>query len=68
MQRWDFSDATQCPNCGKDAVQRIEVRPDETVITCQNCGAARHYTAGGVRLQETYDEDVSNERKDTKET
>jgi predicted RNA-binding Zn-ribbon protein involved in translation (DUF1610 family) len=54
----DFSNATVCPNCGKEAVQRIEMGPDETVITCMNCGAARHYTVDGIRLQETFDEDV----------
>ena len=58
MLLWDFEKATQCSNCGKEAIQRIEVRPDETVITCLNCGAARHYTVDGVRIEETFDEDV----------
>jgi len=56
MKARDFAGATRCPNCGRDAVQRIEVRPDETVITCLNCGVARHYAAGGVRFEETYDD------------
>jgi len=54
----DFSEATRCFNCGKEAIQRIEVRPGETIITCMNCGAAKHYTAGGVTVGGTFDEDV----------
>ena len=60
MKLCDFEHATQCPNCGKEAIQQIEVRPGETIITCMNCGAARHYTEDGVRVQETFDEDVQN--------
>lgn len=55
---WDFANATECFNCGKEAIQRIEIKPDETVVTCQNCGAARHYRIGGVSLGETFSEDV----------
>ena len=58
MQIPDFEKMTRCSNCGKEAIQQIEVRPGETIITCMNCGAARHYTVDGVRVQETFDEDV----------
>ncbi|MGA9141280.1 MAG: hypothetical protein WBZ29_13725 [Methanocella sp.] len=59
MQIPDLENATRCPNCGKEAIQHIELRTGETIITCMNCGAARHYTVDGVRLQETFDEDVT---------
>ncbi len=58
MQISDLENATQCPNCGKEAIQHIELLPDETIITCMNCGAARHYTVDGVRMQETFDDTV----------
>ena len=54
----DFNEETHCFNCGKDAIQHIELRPDETVITCMNCGAARHYRSDGVYLGETFGEDA----------
>lgn len=57
-QLWDFEHETQCPNCGKAAIQRIEVQPGEMIVTCMNCGAARHYTGEGVSVQETFDEDA----------
>ena len=55
---WNFDKATVCFNCNKDAIQRIELRPDETIITCMNCGAARHYRLSGVYLGETFSEEV----------
>ena len=48
----DFSRETSCFNCGKEAIQQIEIRPDEVVITCMNCGAARRYRLNGVSLAE----------------
>jgi uncharacterized Zn finger protein len=53
---WDLGEATHCPGCGKEAVQRIEVRTDEVVVTCMSCGAVRHYTPGGVTIGEAFDE------------
>lgn len=58
MQIPDLEKMNRCSNCGKEAIQYIEVRPGEMIITCMNCGAARHYTDDGVRVQETFDEDV----------
>lgn len=59
---WDFSRETACMNCKKDAIQHIDVRPEETVIICMNCGAARHYTPRGLFISQTFDEDVSGKR------
>jgi transcription elongation factor Elf1 len=56
-----LGDATLCPNCGKEAIQQIDLGPDEVVITCMNCGAARHYGIDGVRLEARFDEDVPKE-------
>jgi transcription elongation factor Elf1 len=53
-----LGNATLCPNCGKEAIQSIELGTDETVITCMNCGVARHYAIDGVRLETRFDEDV----------
>jgi RNase P subunit RPR2 len=55
---WDFDRATVCFNCNKEAIQRIELKPDETIITCLNCGAARHYRLSGVYLGETISEEA----------
>lgn len=55
---WDFEKETRCFNCKREAIQRIEVRPDEIVITCMNCGVARHYTVQGVYLGQTFEEGV----------
>lgn len=55
---WDFDKATECFNCNKEAIQRIEIKPDETIITCMNCGAARHYRLSGVYLGETFGEEA----------
>jgi len=57
---WNFDKATLCFNCNKEAIQRIELRPDATIITCMNCGAARHYRLSGVYVGETFSEDVGN--------
>ena len=54
-----FSNATECSNCGKEAIQQIDLGPDEVVITCMNCGAARHYTSDGVRLEMKFDDDLA---------
>lgn len=56
---WDFDKVTECFNCGKEAIQRIELRPDETIVTCMNCGAARHYRLSGVYIAETFGEDAA---------
>lgn len=58
MQAWDFRRAETCFSCGKEAIQRIEMCPGEIIITCMNCGAAKHYTVSGVYVGETFDEDV----------
>ncbi|WP_424358417.1 hypothetical protein [Methanocella sp. MCL-LM] len=57
--KWDFDRVTECFNCGKEAIQRIELRPDETIVTCMNCGAARHYRLSGVYIAETFGEDAA---------
>jgi RNase P subunit RPR2 len=59
-EAWDFDKATICFNCGKEAIQRIELRPDETIVTCLNCGAARHYRLSGVYIGATFGEDVAS--------
>jgi transcription elongation factor Elf1 len=58
MRLPDLEKMKRCPNCGKEAIQVIEAQPGETIITCMNCGAARHYTEEGISVQETFDEDV----------
>jgi hypothetical protein len=58
FRTWDLGEATHCPGCGREAIQRIEVLPDEMVITCMSCGAARHYTPRGVYTGEAFDEGV----------
>ena len=50
IQSRDFSQETSCFNCGKEAIQRIEIRPNEVIVTCVNCGAARHYRLNGVSV------------------
>ncbi|HEY3273965.1 MAG TPA: hypothetical protein VGJ92_09395 [Methanocella sp.] len=54
-----FGDATQCSNCGKEAIQQIELGKDEVVIICMNCGAARHYSSDGVWVEMRFDDRVS---------
>jgi hypothetical protein len=54
----NFGNATLCSSCGKEAIQQIELGPGEVVITCMNCGVARHYAIDGVRLEARFDEDV----------
>lgn len=56
----DLEKMKRCPNCGKEAIQQIEAKPGETIVTCMNCGAARHYADAdeGVSVQATFDEAV----------
>jgi uncharacterized Zn finger protein len=56
----DIGNVTQCPNCGKEAIQSIELNPGEVVVTCMNCGAARHYTLDGMKLEMRFDEPASD--------
>ncbi|OPY28914.1 MAG: hypothetical protein A4E28_01186 [Methanocella sp. PtaU1.Bin125] len=58
MELRDLEKMGRCPNCGKEAIQVIEAKPGETVVTCMNCGAARHYDDAdeGVGVQATFDD------------
>jgi hypothetical protein len=52
----DIAGEKVCFNCGKEAIQRVEVGPGGTMVTCMNCGIVRHYTAGGVSLSQGFDD------------
>ena len=58
MELRDLEKMERCPNCGKEAIQLIEAKPGETVVTCMNCGAARHYADPGedAGVQATFDD------------
>jgi transcription elongation factor Elf1 len=45
---WRFDKHAVCFNCGKDAVQAIEMLPVATTVTCTNCGAERIYNIHGT--------------------
>lgn len=49
-KRWDLEKDTVCFNCHKGATQLIEITPVETLITCTNCMAERHYTIHRVEV------------------
>lgn len=44
---WTFERRAICFNCSVDAVQRIEMLPVKTTVTCENCGAERVYNIHG---------------------
>lgn len=43
ISKWEFDKESKCFNCHEVAIQKIEMIPSETVVTCTNCGAERHY-------------------------
>ena len=45
---WEFEKRAVCFNCGADAVQKIQLLPVKTTVTCMNCGAARLYNIHGT--------------------
>jgi uncharacterized CHY-type Zn-finger protein len=45
---WNFEKRTVCFNCGTDAVQRVEMLPVKTTVTCEHCGAERVYNIHGT--------------------
>lgn len=45
---WKFEKRAVCFNCGADAVQKIQLLPVKTTVTCMNCGAARLYNIHGT--------------------
>lgn len=49
-QRWDIEKEAVCYNCHKGSMHLIEISPIETVITCTNCMAERHYTMHKVEV------------------
>jgi len=51
-QRWDLKKDTVCFNCHKGATQLIEITPVESLVTCTNCMAERHYTIHKVEVPE----------------
>jgi len=51
-RRWDIEKEAACYNCHKGATQLIEIGPSETVISCTNCMAERHYTIHCIEIPE----------------
>jgi Zn finger protein HypA/HybF involved in hydrogenase expression len=47
ITKWEFKKEVECFNCHKVAVQRVEIIPTETIVTCENCGAERYYVIHG---------------------
>jgi hypothetical protein len=47
---WEFEKRAVCLNRGTDAVQKVELLPVKTTVTCANRGAERHYTLHRVDL------------------
>jgi DNA-directed RNA polymerase subunit RPC12/RpoP len=45
---WEFEKRAVCFNCGADAVQKVELLPVKTTVTCANCGARRLYNIHGT--------------------
>ena len=43
IRQWDFNRDALCFQCRKEVVQRIQVLPDEIIVTCSDCGAERRY-------------------------
>ena len=43
IRQWDFNRDALCFQCRKEVVQRIQVLPDEIMVTCAGCGAERRY-------------------------
>ncbi len=67
IREWDFDKDALCFNCRAEAVQRIEVTPEELVVTCVNCGAERHYElecSHEARQKPRFDVDTSRLRYD----
>ena len=40
---WDFDKVSTCFNCKKEISQQIKITPNDSIVTCTNCGAERHY-------------------------
>ncbi|WP_424356928.1 hypothetical protein [Methanocella sp. MCL-LM] len=40
---WDFSKVSTCFHCRKNVAQNIKITPNDSIVTCANCGAERHY-------------------------
>lgn len=40
---WDFSKESTCFNCKKTVAQNVKITPNDSIVTCANCGAERHY-------------------------
>jgi len=63
---WKFETGAVCFNCGKDAVQEVEMLPVKTTVTCRNCGATRVYNIHGTYVATPVDtRPVRKHRYDT---
>jgi hypothetical protein len=63
MNKWEFKKDVTCFFCKKNATQLIEIFPVETIVTCTNCGAERHYTIHGTLLSGHKDLFTGTKRK-----
>jgi Zn finger protein HypA/HybF involved in hydrogenase expression len=67
ITKWEFEKEADCYNCHKVAIQKVEIIPTETVVTCSNCGAERRYVIHGFYLADRMpelDTDMSKRKYD----
>ncbi|WP_128860037.1 hypothetical protein [Methanocella paludicola] len=43
ITKWEFEKEANCYNCHRVAAQKVEIVPNQAVVTCSNCGAERRY-------------------------
>ncbi len=63
ITKWEFEKEADCYNCHKVAVQKVEVVPTQTVVTCSNCGAERRYVIHGFYVADRMPEFDSDKAK-----